>query len=539
MKPLPAIPDAFQPRFDEMWRSACKVCDNILAFQPDLILALMHSGWGPVFAAQVLWSQTQPRSFPAVARANIGREKIDIFDETFRLLTTDFFVGEYSTDIDVGKLLAWLTTRVDWHAQLRQQVAEARQTAEAPQRILVVDDCIHEGSTSILTQGLLGWVYPQADVRFLDANGWYRTNYREFMLAALCPVSEVFPEGKIPSDEVNSQLARLAIGSENVADDSLFWQPVSPHSPSVQALSIYRPATDWVEMPQAIYAVIAQYIAGRSAAYVPAAPNPRDYSFPLRSEWCMMRDIWLENGITRRQAEMRYGLSSQETRRILDRWLEFNDVGMEGYGRGMRYVIPQPLQRKIDKLDNTVEDPHEAYWLLPGKLLFGERPWYTDSPEGTEWARREMRSLLDYGVDCWLDVQILHEGKSPQENPLFLQEAQAMGGPVSVKIVPLAIQYASKENYLHTRRGRPNRKDIRPVLDQIDQFLADGRILYVSASDKLRSILAGCYLARHGKPGKAALAELQACRASGSNGWKREPASRKARRYILEWPAGL
>ena len=114
-----------------------------------------------------------------------------------------------------------------------------------------------------------------------------------------------------------------------------------------------------------------------------------------------------------------------------------------------------------------------------------------------------------------------------------------MGRLVTVKTVSLVIQYASKENYVRTRRGRPNRKDIRPVLDQIDQLLADGCILFVSASGELRGILAGCYLARHGKPGKAALVELQICRTSGSNGWKREPASRKARRYIREWPAGL
>ncbi|MFZ6030445.1 MAG: hypothetical protein ACOYYS_22275 [Chloroflexota bacterium] len=49
---LPVIPDTFQPKYDKMWQSACRICDNILVYQPDLIISLMHSGWGPVFAAK-------------------------------------------------------------------------------------------------------------------------------------------------------------------------------------------------------------------------------------------------------------------------------------------------------------------------------------------------------------------------------------------------------------------------------------------------------------------------------------------------------
>ena len=539
MNSLPAIPDSFQPNFDQMWSSACRVCDSIRAFQPDLLLVLMHSGWGPVFAAQVLWTQTQSLPFPPMVRTNIGREKIGIFDETFNLLTTDYFVGEYSTDIDVGKLLAWVALRSDWQAQLRQQVAEVMQTAEGPQRILVVDDTIHEGSTTILTLSLLDKLYPQAEVRLLNADSWFRDTYMDLMLA-LYPIAAAFPDGKIPSDEVNRQLGRVAIGSENISDDSLFWQPISLASPSVQALSVYLPAADWVQFSQAIYPLIAQYIAGRSASYTPNQPNPAHYSFGLRAEWLVMRDIWLENGITRRQVEQRYGLSGKKAKRLLERWMEFNELAIEGHGRWARYVIPLPLQRYMDKLEDRHDELHEAYWVLPGRLMFGDRPWYTDNPDSLEWARQEVRQLLAHGVDGWLDVQIVQQGEAPKENPLFLPEAQAIGRTAIAKTIPLAIKYVREDNAIRTRRGRPNRKDIRQVLDQIDQLLADGRILYVSTSgDELRSILAGCYLARHGTAGKAALTELQACRATGGNGWKREPATYKARRYVRSWPAGL
>ena len=540
MQPYPAIPDTFQKKFDQMWRSACRVCDNILAFQPDLLVALMHSGWGPVYSAQTLWSQTQTLPFPPLARPNLGREKINIFDETFNMLVTYSFVGEYSSAIEVGRLLAWLTGRKDWMEQLRQQVIEARQTSADPQRILVVDECIHEGSTAILALGLLKWIYPQATLCLLDARSWVHSEYLDFMLAAFPDISGSFPNGKVPSQEVHSHLDRIAIGSEDVSADSLFWRPVSVDSPSVLALSVYRPAADWVQASRAIYASIGGYIQGRSASYLPRQPDPHDIYFHLTGEWCMMRDIWLEDGITRRQAEQRYGLSSREVARIFDKWMEFDDIALEGHGRWARYRIPLPLQRYINKLEEMTGDRLPAYWLLPGRLMFGYRPWYLVGRDGVVSGREDIRAILDSGVDGWLDVQIVQEGSAPEENPLFLEEAQAIGRAAIKQTVALAIQYVSQENHTLTRRGRPNRKDVRRVLDQIDQLLDGGRILYVSTKDNaLRGILAGCYLARHGQSGNAALAALQARRATAANGWKREPASTRARRYVRSWPAGL
>jgi hypothetical protein len=539
MNSLPPIPKNIQPKFDQMWRSACRVCDNIRAYQPDLLLALMHSGWGPVFAAQILWQHTQSSPFPPVARTNIGREKIGVFEHTFNL-PAECFPGEYASDFDIGKLLAWLTSRADWREQLRQQVAEAKQNTDDPQRILVIDDCMHEGSTYILTLGLLDWVYPQASVRFLNADSWYHSHYAEFMLEILSPGAEFFPEGKIPSDEVRIQLGQVAVGSENLSEDSLYWRPISADSPAVQALSVYRPAADWLQASQQVYAVIANHIAERAASYVPGEPDPSYFNFGLRKPWLIMRDIWLEQGITRRQAEQRHGLSRREVKQILEHWIEFEDVTLVGHGRGARYVVPAPLQEYYDKQENELVDGDDAYWLISGKLMFGKPPWYSESPEGAEWSCREVRRLLDHGVESWLDVQIIQEGESPTENPLFVEHAKAFGKSGILQVIPLAIKYVSKENYILTRRGRPNRKDIRPILDQIDQFLAEGRVVYVSASDTaLRGILAGCYLARHGQTGRAALEALQACRATSARGWRREPANRKARRYVRSWPAGL
>jgi hypothetical protein len=350
----------------------------------------------------------------------------------------------------------------------------------------------------------------------------------------------LFPDGKILSDEVKEHLDVVAVGSEDITSDSLSWRSISLDSPSVQALSAYRPAAEWVQISGEIYATIARDTHERAASYIPGKPDPLTYKSRLLIGWCLMRDIWLENGITRRQAEQRYGLSSQEAKQILGRWMAFDRIILDGHGRWARYVIPAALQRYINRKGEDPYDTNEEYWLQPWQLMFGRRSWCSESEEGAEWAREVMRDLLVMWIDCWLDVQMIQEGTSPLENPFFMEEAQAIGRTAMAQAVPLALEYKSKDNTILTRRGRPNRKDIRLILDQIDRYLAEGHILYVSVPDRdLRGILAGCFLARHGQTGSAALRALQACRATGPNGWKREPNSRKARRYVCSWPAGL
>jgi hypothetical protein len=535
----PEIPAEFRDRFEKMWKSACCVCDNIREYQPDVILALMHSGWGPVFTAQILWEQTQAEPFPPVARSSLGRGKIDIFSETFNLVGTDMFVGQYSSDINIGKLLAWASSRGDWHAQLWQQVGEVMQSPADPRRILVVDDCIHEGSTAILTLGLLRRVYPQSDVRFLDARGWYRSDYRDIIMSVFLPASELFPDGKAPSNEVQMHLGWVAVGSENNCEDSLSWQPISEDSPDVQALSMYRSASEWVEASRALYAILEQYIRERAAAYAPTQPDTRYSNFSLWASWLVMAGIWLENGISRRQMVQRYGFSSQGAQDNLEKWMEWNYLEPQGHGRGMRYVIPPALQRYVNKVDDPEEVKGDRYWLVPEKLLFGDQLWFATNMEDNEWTRKGVRELLEYGVDYWLDVQIIQEGKTPKEYPRFVQEARALGREVGVQSIAIAIQHPDKDNYLRTRRGRPNRKDYGLILDQIDQHLTEGRVLYISTDGSyLRGILAGCYLARHGQTGETALRVLQERRAMGENGWKRELSSRKARRYVRGWQKG-
>ena len=54
----------------------------------------------------------------------------------------------------------------------------------------------------------------------------------------------------------------------------------------------------------------------------PRRPDKRYYSFGLWADWLVMADIWLDNGVTRRQMEQRYGYSSQAAQDKLEKWMD-------------------------------------------------------------------------------------------------------------------------------------------------------------------------------------------------------------------------
>lgn len=418
MTDFPSIPESLQPKMEMVWRAARCVCDNILDFHPDVIVALMHSGWGMAFAGKVLWDHTQAGPFPPIARVNLGREKITVFTEMHNLEEV-CFAGIYTSGYVVGKLLAWLYTHLDWRMQLRGHVSAALPAGIDPQRILVVDDCIHEGSTAMVALSLLERVYPLAQLRYLDTHGWYRSDYQKFMLSAFDFCREAFPETSALSRELINSLDTVAVGSEDVSMDSLDWRPVTVDSPDVQALRDYAPPEQWVQVAPQIYAAIARYIGGRAADYTPAAPEVNSIKFQLAAEWLIMRDIWLENGLTRRQVQQRYGFTEQQVVTFLRRHIEYDELAVAGYGRGARYVIPPGLRLKVEtpQADDSEDDPLEAYCLLPGRLFFGEHLGYYEAAETHAYSRNLVRKVLALGVDCWLDVQVWARGGVIEDNP--------------------------------------------------------------------------------------------------------------------------
>lgn len=500
----------------------------------------MNSGWGPVFAAQTLWQQTQSVPFPPIARTNLGREKCDFYAQKHRMLMGTPFVGQWTSSVDLGRFLAWLASNDVWQDQLRQQVVQTLHSIQPPQRILVVDDTIHEGSTAILVLGLLQIIYPHTSVRFLNAQSWFRSEYGQLLLELVGPGAIPYPEKKYPMDDFYMSMERLATGFEEISIDSLEWQPYTVNSPDVLALSAYHPPEVWLEAARVVYNVIAAYVSEQAGSYLPAPPDPADYEFGITTEWFIMRDIWLENGITRRQAEQRYGLSREKVDYFLQSWISYDWILIEGHGRGARYVIPAAIKQPPEDVDE--DDTYEApsyYWLLPGRLQFAELPWYSGDLDAAETIGKDMCWILDQGVDCLLDVEITQEAEPRLDHGIFQEEAGRRGRSVITQELSIFIKYKTNSQGERIQKHHPNRKDIRKILDLIDQYLAQGRIIQVRADRITRAILAGCYLARHGQTGASALRALQAARATGPEGWKLEPPDRKARGYIRSWPAGM
>src|SRR5258707_8575999 len=122
---------------DRFFGIATQVCNETLAFQPDVVIALMHSGWIPVFAGMELWRRTQRFTFPPIVRVNLGRDKIKRFNELEnRSGVTNCFVGELESEDVVAFFLAWLYDQTHWQDELRAQIREKVGEATAP-RILI------------------------------------------------------------------------------------------------------------------------------------------------------------------------------------------------------------------------------------------------------------------------------------------------------------------------------------------------------------------------------------------------------------------
>lgn len=137
-----------------------------------------------------------------------------------------------------------------------------------------------------------------------------------------------------------------------------------------------------------------------------------------------------------------------------------------------------------------------AYWLpIPGQMILaGEYPGGLDEQE----TRERLRSLLDAGITCFVDLTGGGwEWLKPYE-PLLREEAHARG--VDVSCHRLTIEDL----------GVPDVEQMREILDLIRRAAAGGRAVYIHCHGGVgrTGTVVGCHLVRHGWSGEAALAEV-------------------------------
>ena len=146
-----------------------------------------------------------------------------------------------------------------------------------------------------------------------------------------------------------------------------------------------------------------------------------------------------------------------------------------------------------------------AYWVEAGRFLAGEYP----GAPAEEVARTRIRKLLDAGIDCFVDLT------QPGELEAY---DRWLPGPYGRD----AVQYLRKPIRDH---GLPaERAHMVEILDEIDAALDAGRLVYLHCRAGIgrTNTVVGCWLARHGESGQAALEKLNEL-------WQRNPR-------VSQWP---
>jgi len=158
-----------------------------------------------------------------------------------------------------------------------------------------------------------------------------------------------------------------------------------------------------------------------------------------------------------------------------------------------------------------------CYWVVPGKLLAGEYPRDLDEAASQE----KINALLDAGVSVFIDLTEEDEGLFPY--------TALIGNAIHQRI---AIRDVSIPDSPETTSR---------ILDLIDGYIEQGEIVYVHCWGGVgrTGVIIGCWLARQGYAGDAALTRLRElwsqCPKSAS---RVSPETQAQEQYIKTWGTG-
>lgn len=157
------------------------------------------------------------------------------------------------------------------------------------------------------------------------------------------------------------------------------------------------------------------------------------------------------------------------------------------------------------------------YWALPGKVLAGEHPAGT-SEEGT---RARLKSLLDAGVSCFIDLT------EPPECPSYAAE------------LPATVDYHRNSIPDHGLPATPGQ--MAEILACVRAALREGRIVYLHCRAGIgrTGMTVGCLLAEAGRTGEEALEELNHLwqQSARSRQWVSVPETDAQSAYVRNWSA--
>jgi len=163
-----------------------------------------------------------------------------------------------------------------------------------------------------------------------------------------------------------------------------------------------------------------------------------------------------------------------------------------------------------------------SYWIIPGRFLAGEYPRDHDH----ESSVAKLQALTTAGIRVFIDLTTSLDGLSPYHDILR-------------QLDPQAEHHAFQVPDMGTPLAEATTCDI---LDEIDSALARGNGVYLHCWGGVgrTGTLVGCWLARHGLPGDAALAKLVELWSRCPKSRVREaPETKQQRDYIVTWKEGV
>jgi protein-tyrosine phosphatase len=160
-----------------------------------------------------------------------------------------------------------------------------------------------------------------------------------------------------------------------------------------------------------------------------------------------------------------------------------------------------------------------SYWVIPGRFLAGEYPRGLDELA----SEAKIEALIDAGVTAFIDLTEQDEGLRPYT---YLLEPYKSSG-VTHQRFPIS-DFKTPRSPAFTRA----------ILDAIDRHLGEGRTVYLHCWGGVgrTGTIVGCWLARHGHRGEAALAKLhELWKQNPKSTARRSPETKEQETYILEW----
>lgn len=159
-----------------------------------------------------------------------------------------------------------------------------------------------------------------------------------------------------------------------------------------------------------------------------------------------------------------------------------------------------------------------CYWVVPGQFLAGEYPRNLDD----ESSPAKLAALTDAGLAAFIDLT--EEGELRPYSQWLNRPGQShQRFPIRDLSTPATAEFAVA------------------ILDAIDEHIRNGRPVYLHCWGGVgrTGTLVGCWLARHGCPGNAALARLRELwSACPKSAWTDSPEKLSQQRYVREWREG-